>query len=141
MKIVLDPNATLPRRATPGSFGYDLALLSDTVVKSHETVLAPCGLQLGEDLPYSRRRGLAMMILPRSSLWKAGLIVVNAPGLIDADYAESILVLLHSVAPPAAELHAFRRNHTDRRIPELIKKFVRLILHHNCFPRGSKDIS
>lgn len=112
--VLLAPRAILPSRATRGSFGYDLSLLCDTTVKCHETVAAACGLQLAEDLPHDAERGLAMMILPRSSLWKHGLIVVNAPGLVDADYAKPVFILLHSLAPPDAELRAYREAHPDQ---------------------------
>jgi len=94
----LAAGATLPARATSGSFGYDLAIVQEETVAPHETRVLPCGFQLAADLPHDPGGGLAMMILPRSSLALAfGLILPNAPGLVDADYAGPIGILVHNL--------------------------------------------
>ena len=94
----LTEGATLPIRATSGSFGYDLAIVQEETVGSRETRVLPCGFQLATDLPYDPGGGLAMMILPRSSLALTfGLILPNAPGLVDADYAKPIGILVHNL--------------------------------------------
>jgi dUTP pyrophosphatase len=94
----LDPSARLPGRATGGSFGYDLATVQDERVEPGETRVLPTGFALARDLPLDRGGGLAMLILPRSSLsLKYGLILPNAPGLVDADYAGPIGVLVHNL--------------------------------------------
>jgi dUTPase len=64
----LAAGAPLPTRATDGSFGYDLATAQDEVVGARETRVLPCGFKLAADLPHDRSGGLAMLILPRSSL-------------------------------------------------------------------------
>ena len=75
----LDESARLPERATAGSFGYDIATVEDIVIGPRETTIVPSGLQLGQDLPITNESGLAMLILPRSSLpLKHGLILPNA---------------------------------------------------------------
>lgn len=90
--------ATLPARATSGSFGYDLATGADETVGPRETRVLPCGWQLATDLPHDAAGGLAMLILPRSSLaLKFGLILPNSPGLVDADYAGPIGILVHNL--------------------------------------------
>jgi dUTP pyrophosphatase len=94
----LDPDARLPARATPGSFGYDLATAQDETVAPGETRVLATGFALARDLPLDRGGGLAMLILPRSSLSLTfGLILPNAPGLVDADYAGPIGVLVHNL--------------------------------------------
>jgi dUTP pyrophosphatase len=94
----LAEGATLPTRATAGSFGYDLAIVSAETVAARETRVLPCGFQLATDLPHDAAGGLAMMILPRSSLALTfGLILPNAPGLVDADYAGPIGILVHNL--------------------------------------------
>jgi len=91
-------SARLPARATAGSFGYDLAVADDETVAARQTRVLACGLQLAADLPHDGRGGLAMLILPRSSLaLKFGLILPNAPGLVDADYAGPIGILVHNL--------------------------------------------
>lgn len=105
-----DPAATPPTRATPGSFGYDLATLREETVPPHATTIVATGLQLAHDLPADATRGLAMLILPRSSLpLKHGLILPNAPGLIDADYAGPIGVIVHNLQDDAVRLPAGTR--------------------------------
>lgn len=94
----LAADATLPARATSGSFGYDLAIVTEEIVGPHETRVLPTGFQLAVDLPHDTAGGLAMMILPRSSLaLRYGLILPNAPGLVDADYAGPIGILVHNL--------------------------------------------
>ena len=87
-------------RATRGSFGYDLAAVGPHTIPPHQTVVVPTGFKLASPLPKapSGEAGLAMLILPRSSLpIKYGLIVANAPGLIDADYTGEIGVIVHNI--------------------------------------------
>jgi len=51
-----------------------------------------------------------MLILPRSSLpLKYGLIVANAPGLIDADYTGEIGVIVHNVTDKYVNLESGTR--------------------------------
>lgn len=106
----LDDAAQAPRRATPGSFGFDLATVRDESVGPHETTILPCGFKLARDLPHTDRDGLAMLVLPRSSLpLKYGLILPNAPGLIDADYAEEIGIIVHNLREEPVQLAAGTR--------------------------------
>jgi dUTP pyrophosphatase len=93
-----DPEATLPTRATAGSFGYDLATIEATTIGPHETTIIKTGMKLSGDLPCKDEDGVAMLILPRSSLpLKYGLILPNSPGLIDADYGGDIGVIVHNL--------------------------------------------
>jgi dUTP pyrophosphatase len=94
----LAAGASLPARATDGSFGYDLATAEVEVVEPRETRVLACGFKLAADLPRDGTGGLAMLILPRSSLsLKFGLILPNSPGLVDADYAGPIGILVHNL--------------------------------------------
>ena len=94
----LSDAAKLPARATSGSFGYDLSIVQEETVGPRDTRVLSCGFQLATDLPHDAAGGLAMMILPRSSLALTfGLILPNAPGLVDADYAKPIGILVHNL--------------------------------------------
>jgi len=91
---------SLPRRATKGAAGYDLAAAvdSDTVLTlaPGEYGLVPCGFSLG--LPV----GMEAQIRPRSGLAaKFGVTVLNAPGTVDADYRGEVKAILinHGKAP------------------------------------------
>lgn len=106
----LHPDARLPARATEGAFGYDLATVEEERIGPRETCVLPCGFQLAADLPRTGVKGLAMLILPRSSLpLKHGLILPNAPGLIDADYAGPIGIIVHNLRDAECVLAAGTR--------------------------------
>jgi len=94
----LHDGARLPARATDGSFGYDLATVTEERVGPRETRVVPVGFQLAANLRADDTKGLAMLVLPRSSLpLKYGLILPNSPGLIDADYAGPIGIIVHNL--------------------------------------------
>lgn len=106
----LSDAAALPQRATRGSFGYDLATVEALRVRPRETRIVPTGLRLAHDLPHDERGGLALLVLPRSSLsLRYGLILPNSPGLIDADYSEPIGVIVHNLRDEPVELPAGTR--------------------------------
>jgi dUTP pyrophosphatase len=98
-----EPWAGIPARSTGKSFGYDLQTIKQETVPPRGTLIVQTGLRLAKDLPYwpnhaYEPQGLAMLILPRSSLAiKHGLIVANSPGLIDADYTGDIGIVLHNL--------------------------------------------
>jgi dUTP pyrophosphatase len=106
----LDPAGRLPARATSGSFGYDLATVEEERLAPRETRVLPVGFQLAADLPHDKAGGLAMLILPRSSLpLKHGLILPNSPGLIDADYAGPLGIIVHNLRDEAVTVPAGTR--------------------------------
>lgn len=104
----LFPDVPLPRRATPDSAGYDLAayLTGRTVRVFNEGVAAERAVELrdgaavlvlaaGEKalvpLGFKARlpRGIEAQVRPRSGTSvKTDLVIANAPGTIDPDYAE-----------------------------------------------------
>jgi len=104
------PGVQVPARATRGSFGHDLATVRQETIGGRETRVLPCGLRLARDLPHDARGGIAMLVLPRSSLSiKYGLILPNSPGLIDADYSEAIGIIVHNLRDTPVTLDAGTR--------------------------------
>ena len=91
-KVVrVHPRAALPRYASEGAAGLDLAAAIDEplVLGSLERAAVPTGLVLG--LPPEHEA----QVRPRSGLAiKRGLTVLNAPGTIDEDYRGELAVLL-----------------------------------------------
>lgn len=85
----------LPRRQTPLSAGYDIASPIDVTIQPGEVALIPTGLQAYMEPDEE------LQLRPRSSLSiKRGLLLVNSPATIDADYAETgeeIVVALRNV--------------------------------------------
>lgn len=76
-----DLDIKIPKRATEGSAGYDLASIIDVTIKPQEIKLIPTGLKAR--MPKNE----ALFVFPRSSLAiKKGLMMSNSVGVIDADY-------------------------------------------------------
>ncbi len=64
------------------------------VLEKGERVLIPTGFIFG--IP----DGFRMNIVSRSGLsWKSGIIVLNAPGVIDEDYVDETFVVVHNTSP------------------------------------------
>lgn len=71
----------MPRRATPGSAGYDLYADEKIVIMPRSSVVIDTHLKV--DIDY----GWFLMIVPRSGLgFKYGISLANTIGIIDSDY-------------------------------------------------------
>jgi dUTP pyrophosphatase len=113
--------------------GYDVAVSEDVVIPAHATVLAPTGLYLARPLDLDDVQGdlvsTALMLLPRSSLAKQGLLIPNSPGLVDADYGGELKVLLYNpnmCHMNASEAHGEIRLAAGTRVAQLV--FVNVTL-------------
>ena len=98
----LDPDATLPAQAHDDDAGYDLTANENIVLApGGGRALVPTGLAIA--IP----SGYAGLVLPRSGLaLRHGVTVLNAPGLIDAQYRGELKVLLVNTDPTDAyEIH------------------------------------
>lgn len=119
----LDPNATLPSQAHDDDAGYDLCANVDTVVPHNGgRALVPTGLAIA--IP----SGYAGLVLPRSGLaLKHGITVLNAPGLIDAQYRGELKVLLVNT-DPAADYEI----HRGDRIGQLVIQAITYVEWHEA---------
>jgi len=86
--IVADDPRFIPQYQTDGAAGADLRSSVDVVLKPHEVYTVDCGFSC--EIP----TGYHAKITARSSMGKKGIIVTNAPGIIDSDYRGRICVLL-----------------------------------------------
>ena len=91
IKFTLDDGATAPTRAHDTDAGLDLYAL-------HPADIPPGGRELiGTGVHVAIPPGYVGLVCPRSGLaHKAGLTVLNAPGIIDAGYTGEIKVNLHN---------------------------------------------
>lgn len=95
----IHPDAPLPARIIANDAGYDVYAFARThtdndktwLIPPHETVTIPTGLLIAP--PW----GYAVLVLSRSSMSQRGLIVANAPGLIDPCYRGELKVILHNM--------------------------------------------
>ena len=77
----ISPSAQIPRYATAGAAGFDLAASEETIVEPGRTALVPTGLVI--EVP----DGMFLGIFARSSTpLKRGLMVANGVGVVDSDY-------------------------------------------------------
>ncbi|HBP15148.1 MAG TPA: dUTP diphosphatase [Gammaproteobacteria bacterium] len=94
LRIQLLPHAMgldLPEYQTPGSSGIDLraAVEEPIIIGSGERVMIPTGLKM--EIP----AGYEGQVRTRSGLAATrGLVVLNSPGTLDADYRGEVKVIL-----------------------------------------------
>lgn len=88
---VLHPLASIPKRGTPLSAGYDLIACIDkpmSIRRGEKATLIPTGLAM-----FSNNGSIAGILLPRSGLGhKHGLVLGNTLGLIDGDFQNQWMV-------------------------------------------------
>lgn len=76
-------HAVLPVRATQHSAGYDICAMAAAMIPPGEIVVIPTGIRV------KMTAGEYLQLSIRSSLGKKGLVLVNAPGVIDCDYYDN----------------------------------------------------
>ena len=116
----LRPSAKLPKRATPGSTGFDIFACIDgesaiTLVGT-QPKLIPTGIAI--EVP----RGYDVQIRPRSGLSSKGIGVTL--GTIDSDYRGEILITMYLFNPNAN----FEIKHGDRIAQMVVGKVADLPL-------------
>lgn len=82
------PQARLPYRATDGSACFDLSAAAPAVLVRGKVELVRTGLRV------RCPPGTFLEVRPRSGLASRGVLMVNAPGTIDADYSGEVRVPL-----------------------------------------------
>jgi dUTP pyrophosphatase len=88
----LNQDAQIPKYATPGSAGFDLAAIQQIEIAPGETELVKTGLAVA--VPH----GFELQVRPRSGTsLKTGLRVANAPGTVDSDYRGEVCVIMTNI--------------------------------------------
>ncbi len=82
------PSIPLPSRATRGSACFDLAAAEAVDLVRDKVVLVRTGFK------FRCPSGTFLEVRPRSGLSSRGVLMVNAPGTIDADYSNEVRVPL-----------------------------------------------
>ncbi|MCI4351103.1 MAG: dUTP diphosphatase [Thermoplasmata archaeon] len=82
------PAQPLPSRATPRSAGFDLRAARKVRLGRGKVVLVPTGVRMRAP------PGYFVEVRPRSGLASRGVLMANAPGTIDRDYAGEVKVPL-----------------------------------------------
>jgi len=82
------PAAQVPAKATKGSACFDLSAAEPTELVHGKVTLVRTGLKM------RCPTGTFLEVRPRSGLSSRGVLMVNAPGTIDADYSGEVRVPL-----------------------------------------------
>jgi dUTP diphosphatase len=82
------PGAPVPQRATEGSACFDLAAAEPALLERGRVTLVRTGWKV------RCPEGTFLEVRPRSGLSTKGVLMVNAPGTIDRDYAGEVKVPL-----------------------------------------------
>lgn len=118
---ILDEACT-PTRGTKYSAAVDLRAKEDITIAAGETVLVPLGVKIDLDClcvdfednqfkeNYLKSHYLQLML--RSGLGKKGLILPNGVGVIDLDYKDEIMMIVHN----PVQLHRFVQNCENRTV-------------------------
>ena len=120
--VRLDPDLPLPAYGHPGDAGADLYAREDAVVPAGGgRVLVGTGIAIA--LPV----GWAGFVQPRSGLaLKAGVTVLNSPGLVDAGYRDELRVVLVNTDP--------REDHHVKRGDRIAQLVVQRVEHCTFTP-------
>src|SRR3984893_13590502 len=124
----LDPGLPLPARAHPGDAGADLCAAADVELAPGQRAVVPTGVAIALPDAY------AAFVYPRSGLAaRHGVMIVNAPGTVDAGYRGEIRVTLLNT--DAAEAVKFQRG--DRIAQLVIQGGARPVCHEVAPVPGS----
>lgn len=94
VEIICEDKEFMPVRSTAGSLGLDLKVNLDTdeiILNPLETTKIKVGFSIAIPDGYHAK------IVSRSGMSSKGIIVTNAPGIIDSDYRGDICVLLTNI--------------------------------------------
>lgn len=149
----LHDDVVLPAPATPGSAGYDLRAYlkrrtirhSDGITQAERAAVeenGTWGITLGPGemalIPLGFRTrlptGIEAQIRPRSGqAFKHALTIPNAPGTVDADYAEEWMVIVRNDAPAARRIE-----HGERIAQAVFARYVSLELREGMVQRSTE---
>ena len=87
----VDDEAVMPTKARYSDAGYDLTILREFKVLTHNTSLYDTGIQL--EIP----NGYYVEIVPRSSISRSGYMLANSVGIIDQGYRGNLFIALTKI--------------------------------------------
>jgi dUTP pyrophosphatase len=83
-----------PHRATKQAAGIDIQYIGDKTmpIRPNQTLLVPTGMKI------KLHEGFEAQVRTRSGMaYKHGIVVLNSPGTIDADYTGEVKVILRNM--------------------------------------------
>ncbi len=107
----------MPKKATTGSACFDIHAAEATKLRYGSVTLVRTGLRLRAPA------GTFLEVRPRSGLSSRGVLMVNAPGTIDRDYAGEVKVPLTFLFPGEYEIQVGDRIGQVRVVKEYPTRF------------------
>jgi dUTP pyrophosphatase len=123
------PLAREPQKATEGSACFDVYAAEDTLLVEGKVTLVRTGLKMRAP------PGTFIEIRPRSGLSTKGVIMANAPGTIDRDYALEVKVPLTVIFGDCYQVKAGDRIAQLRLVDEVQASFA----WGRVLPSGNRD--
>jgi dUTP pyrophosphatase len=123
------PHAREPQKATEGSACFDLYAAEDTILSQGKVTLVRTGLKM------KAPPGTFIEIRPRSGLSTKGVLMANAPGTIDRDYALEVKVPMTIIFGESYRIAAGDRIAQLRLVEEVSTSF----LWGKVLPSGNRD--
>lgn len=101
IKMLINEEQFKPKRGNSDAAGIDIYAV-DIKPKTNNVVCVHTGIAIKPD------DGCYVELVPRSSLYKAGFMLVNSVGIIDPDYRGEILLYLYNFAPSSQTIKGTR---------------------------------
>jgi dUTP pyrophosphatase len=98
LKIKADAQEFIPSQQHDSDAASDIKSTIDVIIQPNQIEMIDCGFSV--QLP----KGYHAKILCRSSMGKKGIVIPNAPGLIDTGYTGKIRVLLQNLSAEPYEV-------------------------------------
>jgi dUTP pyrophosphatase len=112
------PEVPLPARATIGSAAFDLASAEEVLLERGAVSLVRTGWRMRAP------PGTFLEVRPRSGLSSRGVLMVNAPGTIDRDYAGEVKVPMTFLFEGSYTIHVGDRIAQIRLVEDRPVRFV-----------------
>ena len=130
IRCKIGPNGIIPTYATDGSACFDIYSAEYVCWESGMTVTI--STELFVEVP----EGYMMQIVSRSGLSCDGVVVANAPGIIDSDYRGEVKVILHNQSNRARAVSKGQRIAQGYIVPVISVDFL-MVDELNKTERGS----
>jgi len=126
----LNNKAKIPRLATDGSACFDLSISEDVMITNGQLVKAHTGIAV--EIP----EGYCLEVYPRSGIAGRGIIIPNAPAIIDSDYRGEIMINLYGLFVNRVEAFGFGSRIAQAKLVKLVPTQIKVVSHLSETKRG-----